>query len=118
MTSQVYLSLDDEKQNIKNDFFEFYPELWNKIYDIKEAIEKKEHAEYKGWFNMVNFMSNKQLSDYCKKNKIKQSRKGHGTKYAKQRNIVEYHLKRKIDGHELFYILGKHSCPSHFPLDW
>ena len=106
--------IDDEKQIVKNDFYGYYPELWDKIYDIKEAIE----AEYKGWFKMVNKMSNKQLSDYCKENKIKQSRKGHRTKYAKQQNIVEYHLKRKIDGHELLYIVGKHSCPSHFPRNW
>ena len=66
--------IDDEKQNVKNDFFGFYPELWNKIYDIKEAMEKKEYPspynEKIYIFNVVdnlireaNFMKKQNLYD-------------------------------------------------------
>ena len=34
--------IDDEKQSIKNDFFEFYPELWDKINDIASALEERD----------------------------------------------------------------------------
>ena len=51
--------IDDEKQNIKNDFFSFYPELWNKIYDIKENIEKFDYR----WEDVKNMVQNPKRGD-------------------------------------------------------
>ena len=109
--------IDDEKQNIKNDFFSFYPELWNKIYDIKENIEeayklRDEYNEYWGWFYMVDEMKGKELSDYCKKYKIKQSEKGVTNKMIKKRNILKYHLKRELTYDEEWRLDVK-VCPRH-----
>jgi len=53
--------IDDEKQNIKNDFFSFYPELWNKIYDIKENIEKFDYR----WEDLGN-MTHAEFDDFAR----------------------------------------------------
>jgi hypothetical protein len=63
------------------------------------------------YFNILRFMTEKQLKEECKKNKCKQSFSGYSNKEAKKMNLIVKKLNRK-DWWDFSY--GEQKIINHF----
>ena len=82
-----------EKNNIS--LVEYFKKVYEK--DIEVTVKQK--------ISFVNSLkTNKELKEFCKKHKIKQSRYGITNKYTKRWLILEYLLKREVTYKEEVYL--------------